>query len=89
MSRLIVTEGATYEQRTAGTSNAGGTLTEVRPGVDYIEETDFEGHWEPSGPWSLLDPAQAEPYVGDRWLLRHAHGKYVLTDIVNEIIGDL
>jgi len=86
MSRVIVTDdGATYEQQAAGTSNSGAGLTEVRKGTPYwVDLPDIQ--W---GPYLLLDPEQAEPYVGDRWLLRHTHGKYVLTDTVNEIVGDL
>jgi hypothetical protein len=87
MSRLIVTDDATYEQRTAGTSNTGGVLTEVRR-TTWLTVGDHSG-WSPSPVWSLLDPSQAEPRVGDRWTLRYAHGKYVLTDVVNEVIGDL
>lgn len=86
-TRLIVTDGSTYEQRTAGTSNGGDILTEVRA-IDYVDHHGFR-HEQPRALWSLLDPSQAEPRVGDRWTLRHAHGKYVLTDTVNEIIGDL
>lgn len=90
-SRVIVTEGAVYEQRAAGTSNTGSTLTEVRrtgfmenahPHVGYRVRALNE-------PWLLLEPAQGEPYVGDRWTLRYAHSKHIRTDVVNEIIGDL
>lgn len=86
-SRLIVTDDATYEQRPAGTSNAGGALTEVRE----VHFTDDGAAKFLSGvtQYTLLDPSQAEPRVGDRWALRHAHGRYTLTATVNEIIGDL
>jgi len=88
-TRLIVTDDATYEQRTAGTSNAGGALTEVRT-VRFVDDGAFGGWYPKRGSrWSLLDPSQAEPRVGNRWNLRYAHGKYVLTDVVNEIIGEL
>lgn len=84
MTRLIVTAEATYEQRTAGNSNQGAALTEYRT----VTVTAWNGTQSITG-WALLDPEQGEPYVGDRWLLRPAHGKYTLTDTVNEIIGEL
>jgi hypothetical protein len=85
LSRTIVTDTAAYEQRQAGTSNAGTPLTEV---AQHQTNDGLRHEWHQLK-WSLLDPSQAEPRVGDRWTLRYAHGKYVLTEIVNEIVGDL
>jgi hypothetical protein len=84
MSLLIVTEGATYEQRPAGTSNAGQALTQVA----QSKHTTKEG-FRIAGAWNLLDPGQNAPVVGEPWLIRYAHGQYVETGIVNEVIGDL
>lgn len=81
--RTILTEsGTTYEQRKAGTG------TEVRTVAFHPLELGYLPN-APMPAWTLLEPAQAEPRVGDRWTLRHAHGRYVRTDTVNEIIGDL
>lgn len=81
--RTILTDsGITYEQRKTGTS------TEVRTVAFHPLELGYlPNALHPD--WTLLDPEQAEPYVGDRWTLRFAHGRWVRTDIVNEIIGDL
>lgn len=84
MTRLIETETATYEQRAAGSSNSGAGLTEYRT-IRVAAWNGTQGVTD----WVTLVPEQGEPFAGDRWLIRSAHGRYVLTDVVVEVQGEL
>jgi hypothetical protein len=84
MSLLIVTDTATYEQRQAGTSNAGDPLTEVRKELPPVAGAE-PGNRQ-YGTWKPLDPTGAQPVVGSRWLVQPQHGQGYFTGIVNEIL---